>query len=190
MFCLTDGTARIHRDLFWKWQVNLCGLFMIPLFLPPLDKYSRWSAWQQALWERDSTCGGVPERIRALKIFGHIWVQTTTACMAGKCYIHCAMPLGHQMATFFPRTRINQRMTFDRKTLLGAKTKPILIKKNNSNLLSLSSLEKSTRKKKKQSVEKDWKQRMVAQVVNILALFVGVVSLYPAFAKAYLIYVA
>ena len=80
-------------------------------------------------------------------------------------------------------------MTFDRKTLLGAKTKPILIKKNNSNLLSLSSLEKSTRKKKKQSVEKDWKQRMVAQVVNILALFAGVVSLYPAFAKAYLIYV-
>ena len=36
----------------------LClDLITIPIFLPPPDKYSRWSMWWQALWERESASG-------------------------------------------------------------------------------------------------------------------------------------
>ena len=60
VFCLTDGAARIL-----PWFLS---------FYLPRDKYSRWSTWQQALWERVHKAW-VPERIGALNFF-LIWAHT------------------------------------------------------------------------------------------------------------------
>ena len=67
---------------------------MIPLFYLPHDKkyYWFWSTWQQALWERGDIVG-VPILDRSTINFGRALVWTPTACVPGKCFIHCAMPL-------------------------------------------------------------------------------------------------
>ena len=71
VFCLTYITTILTQ--FLSFYLNR-------------DKYSCWSVWERHC-ERDSKCGGVPERIGALKIFGRIWVQTLAACMAGECFL-------------------------------------------------------------------------------------------------------
>ena len=42
---------------------------------------------------RESSCGRGIREDRITEIFGHVQVQTPAACVAGECYIHCAMPL-------------------------------------------------------------------------------------------------
>ena len=79
VFRLTDGTARIL-----PWFLS---------FYLPSDKYSRWSTQWQALRERECTWWGTQED-RSTINFGCVQVQTPAACAAGKCFIHCAMPLG------------------------------------------------------------------------------------------------
>ena len=50
------------------------------------------SAWWQALWVRKCIWWGT-KRIGALKIFDCNRGWTLAICMAGQCFIHCAMPL-------------------------------------------------------------------------------------------------
>ena len=83
MFRLTDGGARI-----------------LPQFLSfylPHDNVTiiHAGARDNRHCERENACGGVPKRKGALKVFGRIKVQTLAVCVAGECFTHCAMPLGH-----------------------------------------------------------------------------------------------
>ena len=85
---------------------------MIPLFLPPL-----WQAFTLELVmtgivrERESTEGGGAQLDRSTLNLGQVQVQNPAACKAGKCFIHCAMPLGQgerQMRTsHFRRCRLS-----------------------------------------------------------------------------------
>ena len=72
----------------------------IPLFHLSCDK-SPVSRVTSSNWGRESACGRLPERMGALKIFGHIPVQSAVTCMADKCYIHCAMLLRLMSYTLF-----------------------------------------------------------------------------------------
>ena len=80
VFCLTDDAARIL-----PWILS---------FYLPSDKMNTEGMTTGIVRERESArVAGKPERIGALEMFGLIQFWTQAACMAGNCFIHCAMPL-------------------------------------------------------------------------------------------------
>ena len=64
------------------------------------DKYSCWSTWRQALWERESTLRGTREDRSTINI-GCVQVQTQAAWMAGECFIHWAISLRQWTSAWF-----------------------------------------------------------------------------------------
>ena len=79
MFRLTDGATRILPQ-FLSFYLTLTSI------------HARAHADRHCEWE--SACGGVPKRIGALKISGHIRVRTPAACMAGEYLSIALCPLG------------------------------------------------------------------------------------------------
>ena len=85
VFRLTDGAARIL-----PWFLS---------FTSPITSINAGAGDNKDCVRERVHMTGVPEKIGAVKIFGHIWVWTLATCMAGKCFIHCAMPLGQPNLT-------------------------------------------------------------------------------------------
>ena len=44
--------------------------------------------------ERESAHGGGTQEDMSTMNFGHVWVLTQAASVAGQCFVHCDMPLG------------------------------------------------------------------------------------------------
>ena len=88
---------------YFASQMALLGFYHnFSLFTSPMTSIHA-RAHDNRYCSRDSECGGVPERIGALKIIGHIQVRTSATCVAGECFILWAMPLEQKWDFGFDR---------------------------------------------------------------------------------------